>query len=108
MLAKYVFSGEPTQNEPMVDVLKTGEKLSSRDDFVQLAKSVAFVMRNSGHEIYIPVFFEELLNDCKPDLTYEQVKGTGDTSMRIANELYQEEKRKAERKTKSTLACPTS
>ncbi len=91
MLAKYVFS----------DVLKTGEKMGSRDDFVQLAKSVAFVMRNSGHENYIPVFFEELLNDCKSDLTYEQVKDAGDLAMRVASELYQEEKRKDERKTKS-------
>src|ERR1035437_8869209 len=43
LLAKYVFS----------DVLKTGQQLAGKDDFLQLGKSVSFVMRNSGKEYFI-------------------------------------------------------
>lgn len=94
LLAKFVFS----------DVLKTGQQLASREDFLQLGKSVAFVMRNSGKEYLIPAFFEELLNCCKADLTHEQIKGIGDIAMRISNEKYQEQKRKDEKKTKGPKA----
>ena len=55
-------------------MLKTAEKLGGKDDFIQLAKSVALVMRNSGKEHFIPTFVEEVMNACKPSLTYEQIK----------------------------------
>jgi hypothetical protein len=55
-------------------VLKTAEKLGGKEDFIQLAKSVALVIRNSGKDQHIHVFIEEVLNACKSSLSYDQVK----------------------------------
>eukprot|EP00826_Nyctotherus_ovalis_P058121 TRINITY_DN7969_c0_g1_i6.p1 TRINITY_DN7969_c0_g1~~TRINITY_DN7969_c0_g1_i6.p1 ORF type:complete len:222 (+),score=121.70 TRINITY_DN7969_c0_g1_i6:174-839(+) len=94
MLAKYVFS----------DVLKTSQQLATKEDFAQLAKSVAFTMLNSGKEYFIPTFFAELLNMCKADLDYEKIREIGDTAMRISNERHLEQKRKDEKKSKGGKA----
>jgi len=91
MLAKHIFS----------DVLKTSQELATKDDFAQLAKSVSFVMLNSGKEYLIPTFFSELLNLCKSSLDYGKIRDIGDTAMRISNERHLEQKRKEEKKVKS-------
>ena len=91
MLAKFVFS----------DVLKSSETLGTKEDFVQLGKSVAFVMRNSGKEHFIPDFFVELLNSCKPDLDYKQLKDIGAAANQAANERLQEQKKKDDKKSKA-------
>jgi hypothetical protein len=93
ILARYVFS----------DVLKTSEQLATKDDFSQLAKSVSFVMLNSGREYLIPTFFSELLNLCKPSLNYEKIREIGDMAMRISNERHLEQKKKDEKKVKSNF-----
>lgn len=90
MLARYVFS----------DVLKTSQQLATKEDFNQLAKSVAFVMLNSGKEYLIPGFFTELLNTCKASLEYDKIREIGDTAMRISNERHLEQKRKDDKKGK--------
>lgn len=90
MLAKYVFA----------DVLKTSQQLATKDDFSQLAKSVGFVMLNSGKEYLIPGFFTELLNACKASLEYDKIREIGDVAMRISNERHLEQKRKDDKKSK--------
>ena len=72
LLAKYVFSGKIEGLG--VDVLQQGEHLKSKEDFVQLARSVCLVMKNSGKEQLIPAFFEECLASCKSCLSYDQTK----------------------------------